>query len=474
MKNKRYDPPAFMKDFDDIPGQLEQWSNAVSGWTNESIKAELATYNQYLDTTGQPCQYYNLVETDPGTPVLKQDIFWNGFPRTLRLHYGQRKAYGIADQMFNLAGPRPGLPTAPPFFYGKFWESLFYRPQDEYCEWRVERDPITQKILRILMTSEPPEYWQALHGDTLANIEGTDWVYPFTGDSKKLLALYHQFVSPEVKYEDLVCHHDFISNDPTAGPTVIYKKGAYNPYNKWNTTHGIMHLSQPNNTISAEIKLGADATVLYKKEGRLLTQPDALICGAGFGGTARSSDPTIGSSVNDLARLGAWVTIQNPVGLYMHDLNTQGWTKPNGEEIDPAEYFKILRGKPGMIERAVFEVPASEGFTVSDIKIAGVPIQYGGQVTEHINVLIPGQAAVPGHFQNKPVPVQYKCCIETDNPTNLTRVVALDAPCAEGYEEAFKGLGGTFDCSGNKAEAKTRKGRKDLKPKPRKRNQRSH
>ena len=91
-----------------------------------------------------------------------------------------------------------------------------YRPQDEYCEWRTERDPKTGKILRITFTSEPPEYWQALHGDTLQNIAGTTFKYNFPGDPKKLLDLYREYVSPDVKYEDLICAEDFVdySSDP--------------------------------------------------------------------------------------------------------------------------------------------------------------------------------------------------------------------------------------------------------------------
>jgi hypothetical protein len=35
-----YDPPAFMTDFNRIPGQLASWSRAVSGWFEESIAAQ--------------------------------------------------------------------------------------------------------------------------------------------------------------------------------------------------------------------------------------------------------------------------------------------------------------------------------------------------------------------------------------------------------------------------------------------------
>ncbi len=111
-----------------------------------------------------------------------------------------------------------------------------------------------------------------------------------------------------------------------------------------------MHLTQPNNTLGAEIQLAADSTILRHDENkRPVVIPDALVCGAAYGGSSRSSDPTIGGSVNTLARLGAFLTLKNPIGLYMHDLNTQGWTNPRGESINPNEYFKILRGEPYMI-----------------------------------------------------------------------------------------------------------------------------
>ena len=451
MSAKRYDPPANMPDFNDIPGQLQQWSDAVSGWTNEAIKHETDLFDAHPRTKGQKCQYYNLLAPNPpAAPVLGQDIIWNGFPRTLQLHYGQQRAYEIAEQLFSLADPtRPGLPTSGAFFFGDIWKNLYYRPHDEYCEWRAERNPATGQIIRITFTSEPPEYWQAMHGDTLPNLAANpQFHYQFTGSHDKVLELYRQYVSPDVQYDDLICHEDFVSDDPESGPSVIYQKGGYNPYNKWNTTHGIMHLCQPNNTISAEIQLGADATVLREKSGRLVTVADALVCCAGYGGTARSSDPTIGASINALARLGASVTIANPLGLYMHDINTQGWTKPNGEPIAPDEYFRVLRGdrEKGMIERAVFEVPEKEGFTVSDIRIGGVPIRYGGQVTEHINIKIGGQAAGIGQIKNKPFPCTAKCCIEQDNPTNLTRVIAINQKCPDGYISAFNNLEGTFDC----------------------------
>ena len=52
-----YDPPAYMTDFNEIPGQLASWSRAVSGWFDESIALQHAVLR------GQPCQYYNQLTT---------------------------------------------------------------------------------------------------------------------------------------------------------------------------------------------------------------------------------------------------------------------------------------------------------------------------------------------------------------------------------------------------------------------------
>jgi hypothetical protein len=121
--------------------------------------------------------------------------------------------------------------------------------------------------------------------------------------------------------------------------------------------------------------------------------PDGLICAAQYGGLNRSSDPTIGSAVNELASLGAYVTLRDPIGLAMHHLDMAGLSAPNGEPVD-ASFFQVLRGNEAkhLIERAVFEVPASEGYTVSDISLGGMPITHGGQLAERMVINIVGRA----------------------------------------------------------------------------------
>ena len=421
-----YDPPGFMTDFDRIPGQLAQWSRAVSGWFDECIASEQS------DLGDQPCQYYNQLTTPPRGPALEQEIVWNGFPGTLRNRWGRPQALAMADHPVPLTQRIDGPGS---YFWGGQWENLYYRPQDEYCEWRVTRDP-DGGIRRVTFTAEPPEYWQAMHGDTLCRTNGVP-AYPTTGDPKLLVELYQELISPQVRYEDLICAVDLIDHSDPRNPYVVYPKGAYNPYNRWNTTDGIMHLTQPANSLVAEIQLGADATVLRTsgRDGRIVSDPDALICCAEYGGLNRCSDPTIGASVNELAALGFAITLRNPVGLYMDHLDLTGWAGPSGEPVDPA-WFRIVRGQPGLIERAVFEVPERAGFRVSDVTIGGVPISVGGQLSEHMTMKLVGLASEPGKFSNKPAGCAAGCCADAANPAFL-HYRALDRPCPPGRVPAF-------------------------------------
>jgi hypothetical protein len=99
---------------------------------------------------------------------------------------------------------------------------------------------------------------------------------------------------------------------------------------------GIAHLSCPANSIGAEIRLGADSTILRQpRDGTPVTSPDELICCSRYGGANRNSDPTIGAIVNTHARLKAIVTLVNPVGLHMDNIDLSGWELPDG--IAPAE-----------------------------------------------------------------------------------------------------------------------------------------
>ena len=420
---QNFDPPAFLSDFDGIPGQRVAWHQFIEQVFEFSIDSEKFVRS----ANGGPgtVQFYNPAAYDPGGPIIEQAILWNAFPKELLRQFGRERALREADRLWPLRAYRGETTPGSPGF-----EAAVYRPLTEYCEWHVLRDPNTNKILRITFTSEPPEYWQALHGDTIAIDSQRKQSFP--GDKDRLLAMYHELVSPEVKLEDLVAHEAI--NHPDGSDYV--EKGQYNQFNKWNTTHGIAHLCAPPNAISAEIKLGADATVLRQNaHGKRVVEPEALICCAGYGGPDRNSDPTIGATVNALARLGAMITLPNPVGLYMDHIDLEGWKAPAGIEIE--ECVRIVRGAPRMIERLVIEVPSESNFTVGDLTIGGTPIEYGGQVAECITVKLVGAAARIGSVANSAVSCTSKCCIDPNYAVSLARNIPITATPPAGMRAAF-------------------------------------
>jgi hypothetical protein len=349
----QFDPPGGLDDFDSIPRQRQAWSEFLFN----TIQGNIQDIERMVGLGNS--QFYNPQLTDTPTANVHKKIHWRGFPLLIaEKHSGnKRAAWKEAEQLL----------------------SNGERPQDEYLEWFVTRDA-RGKIARVTFTCEGPEYWEAMaHGYPL------DYKGPKAaggaGDKQKVITLYRQFIDPNVQLDDL-----FIN-------------GIYNRLNKWNTTQGAMHLNQKNNTLSAEINIAARATLLRKSNGDLLTDADDLInCKPRYGQPGRASDPLIGSDINELARKGFAIALLNPVGLYIDSLDTTGWETPNGK---PASLFwKPIRGTDGMTVRAIFEVPASEGYTVSEIKIGGSNIDLGGQLAEFVDVKLTGVACQEGHFHN--------------------------------------------------------------------------
>jgi hypothetical protein len=421
---RRFDPPAFLQDFAAIPGQMDAWHAAVSTWFDAVVDYE-------AKAIGEASQYYNAAKFDPGGLVVEQAVTWNAFPKELIRAFGREKALAIADGLWPIERYGTAGLLAEPWNDAGL-SGVVYRPQEEYCEWWVERDPHTGKIQRITFTSEPPEYWQALSGFVPGSDPIPDMRFPSTVDA--LLTLYRTLVSPEVQPEDLIVREDIKDADGN----VVTKKGQYHIYNKWNTTHGIAHLNSPPNSLVAEIQLGGDATVLRTDPfGKPLVEPDALICYARYGGPNRNSDPTIGAAVNALARLGAYVTLRNPVGLYMDHIDLSGWSAPDGKDI--AEFVRTVRGSPGMVERMVIEVPSNRGICVGDLTIGGVPIRYGGQVAECITVKLVGLAnVVPSPLKKPPMGVSSRGYVDPffAHHVRLTRTPA--APLPPGTAEVFR------------------------------------
>ena len=350
MPLTRFDPPAGIGDLGAEPLR-KAWSDKISSMINTNKSQLQASLGANLP------QFFNEI-TDPKNMAdrVEQDIIWQGFPRLLEKQFGENTtaAFKRAED------DTPGA-------------TVRKAAQDEYLEWHVTRDNTpAKKIVRVEFTCEGPEYWQFLAQKA----------------PDKVVALYKKHVSPSVVRADL-----------------FTPAGAYKPLNKWNTGSGAMHLIQPNNTLGAEVNIGAFATIKRKHaDGSPITDADELIRCAQFGAPGRASDPHIGDIVNGLARQGYSITIKNPIGLYIHKIDLTGFKKPDGAQITPT-YFRITRGSDGQGLRAIFEVPAGETsggqpFTVSDISIGGVKIAFGGHIAKHISLKLTGVAVEKGKINN--------------------------------------------------------------------------
>jgi hypothetical protein len=433
----KFDPPAHMQDFGRVPGLTDQWSDAVSHWFNATLKAEASRYRgSKIDPY---IQYFNPLKEHPQGPLVEQPITWNAFPKELLHQFGRERALAEAEYLWPLSWYSNYPPSGVATSTTGVLDRTFYRPHNEYCEWRVLHDPSTGKIKKVVFVSEPPEFYRALWGGW---VEG----FRFDGDPMQVLALYREFVSPEVQLKDLVTPETINVGG------VLATKGDYNPYNKWNTTHGIMHLCSPPNTLSAEIQLGGDASIIYTDDhNRTLVEPDVLICSTGLGGPDRNSDPTIGGTVNALARLGARTTLTNPVGLYMDHIDLAGWNVPDGGSV--TDLVKVVRGTVDLIERLEIEVPVERGFTLSEVTIGDQPIRFGGQIAECITVKLVAAAILPAE-PHKPTPLKWTrhAYIDPVFPIQLRRAIPFRKPIPPGSVQALiaQGVGALVDSAHQK------------------------
>ncbi|MER9064382.1 phospholipase D-like domain-containing protein [Mesorhizobium sp. M0698] len=305
----------------------EAWSQKVSDWLDRARAGEPAKND------GPRNQFFNPLKDPPAPDAQVAPISWNAFPRQVRI-----------DSLSDMQRWRQADATR--------------SVQDEYCEWSVVRDPPSGKIIRVDFTCEGPEYWEFLAAR----------------DPEKVVELYRRLVSPSVRREDL------------------FVGGVYQGKNRFNnsTSSGIVHLIQDANTLWAEIWLGAGASIRRRRAGQDITDAQALIRCSRYGEPERNSDPFIGEQVNALARRLADITLNNPVGLYLHQFNPVGWAMPDGE--DARSFWRFTRGSNDHFVRATYEVPPERGYFVGDVKIDGRPIQFGAQIADFITIKLEGLA----------------------------------------------------------------------------------
>jgi hypothetical protein len=173
---------------------------------------------------------------------------------------------------------------------------------------------------------------------------------------------------------------------------LVDSSGEYDWYNRYNNEYAV-HMQQPNNTLGAQVNIVSRSCILrVNRLGNPITDAQGLIRCGKYGDEARQSDPRIGDAINKFSRENRFITIENPVGLYMSDVDWSGWETPDGTSADT--FWTVFRGSQdadpnkSFIVRAVYSVPANKGYTVSDISIGGEEIRFGAQIAARINVRV--------------------------------------------------------------------------------------
>jgi hypothetical protein len=322
--------------------ELNNWSAEVEHLMSTAV-AGLERF-----TGRQKAQFADPSMVDMGSAGA-QAINWKGFPASLAAQgFSDDDALKIADGFLQDTRGNSGRDV-----------------QDEYLEWYVERDS-NNDVIRIDFTTEGPEYWS-----TLAN------ELEMTG----VLSLYQKYY-PDARTSDL------------------FRGDSYDPNNLFNTTRGAMHLRQASNNLDAEVEIAAQSTLTYTSKGVVLNSGGDLCRLAGLGEQARASDPTIAQTVNAIARSGSRISLLDPIGLYMDAPDFTGWVTPDGS--DPRALWSNERGNP--MTRGALR--SSSKFKLSEVKIAGANIAYGGQVAKRISVHLTGLATGPNVVTPTVVPVE--------------------------------------------------------------------
>lgn len=407
------------------------WDAIVDSWLNDA--------SLIYGCDGNASLFYNpRSDTSPGAS-LQQPITWDAFPRTVANWFRadadiDRKRWAAADTLRPRRGLRHVDETGTPLGAAE----VYFRQQDEYCEWFVDR--VDGRIRRVVFTSEGPEYWRFLaHGSAPFFPPQDPRADLFAGDLDLVTELYREHVDDAVRGRDLVWEHDVqqLVGTNQAGEQVwvpYARKGSYNPFNPWNTLHGAMHLTHPSNFLAAEIHLAGGASVpRMDQQGSVVSGSHQLICNAGFGNPNRASDPLIGKRVNDLTRRGLSVSIAEPVGLYIADMDEHRFHGPN--PADTAEAWRVTRGdRPArQILRAVFQ--ARPGVSVDQIRVDGQPIRFGGQIADAVQIELVAAAKALG-VRPRARPSLTGCCRNPDRP-DFFAIVGAGQSCEDVNWERF-------------------------------------
>lgn len=251
--------------------------------------------------------------------------------------------------------------------------------QDEYLEWTARRDN-QGNITKIIFVAEGYDYFAKL----------------FEADEQAVVDLYEEFTETTgISADDLRAPNGLYRRLNNGNRRPIAEPGGFNPRNSLNINPGIVHLSHRANSLGAEINLaGVSALARSDANGQLVGTSDEerLICCNRSGDPNRNSDPQISKQAYQQVIDNYIYTLANPVGLYIAGIDYEQLLMPDNSTVVPREWWKVVRGQDlwekgkSRTLRVELEVPASEGLTISDLKLGGNNVTYPSQLAELVSV----------------------------------------------------------------------------------------
>jgi hypothetical protein len=234
--------------------------------------------------------------------------------------------------------------------------------QDEYVEWRVEKNP-DGSLARVTFITEFVEYFQA-----------------FAALSAGALKQEVQRINPganPTNQELFGANFNADAATPRARVAAFLSNLKRNPWN--NGERGILCLTQRFNTMAALFNLLGTCGVPKPN-----LQPED-VCGAvavdGACGPDRNSDPSVCAAAQSLARNNRSFAPQDPCGIRIFGLDTAGRWTVNGQDVDINNeaanqgLWKVTRNG----RRATFNFQG-------DIRVDGGRIQTGAELSRQLIV----------------------------------------------------------------------------------------
>lgn len=385
-----FEPTARLTDFDGVPGLRDAWSEKINdlyethlyGDPDDRVESALEELRRWR-RSDRDLRVYNPASMPMPPNSQPKNVTWSALPTSF-------------DEQFNSTREKLAFLDKPQPYSGVSKTRI----QDEYCEWAVRRNA-QNKIVEVIFTSEPPEYYEFLF----------DHSEPSRG---LLVDLYRRITGVNT-----ISLHDLQNST-----------GEYDWWNRYNNEYAV-HMQQPNNTLAAQVDIVSRSCIRrINRLGTPITDALGLIRCAQFGDLKRQSDPAIGHAVNVFAGENRHITIENPVGLYMSTVDWNGWKTP--DSTDAKTYWTVRRGtaaadpNQSYIVRATYAVPPAKGYTVSDVTIGGEAIDFGAQIAARINVRVAVLVSDPADLP-PPRPIGCTGVTPTALPNARSSATARDA-----------------------------------------------